>query len=95
MNSKQCTAAVLLASITLLGCASPASAERGKSRPPIDTDGDGFVSQEEFSASRLSERADFSTIDADGDELLSADEIRSYINEIRRDRARSGRRNEE
>lgn len=67
--------------------AAPAMAQRGD-RPKLDTDGDGYISPEEFSQSKLAERVEFSAIDTDGDELLSAEEIRSFMRERGRDRRR-------
>ena len=89
MRAKSITAGMILATLVF---AAPAMAE-GRDRPKLDTDGDGYVTPEEFSQSRLSERVDFSAIDADGDNLLSMDELKSYAQENRKRRGR-GRRTE-
>ena len=76
----------IMSALTLTALAVPAMAERGDSRQQLDTDGDGYVTPEEFSQSELSERVEFSTLDTDNDNLLSRDEVRDHIRERARER---------
>lgn len=79
-------------SLTLIVClvaagATSAQAQRSGDRPKIDTDGDGQITLEEFEQSPMSERVEFSTIDANGDGVLTRDEIRSFMREKRGQRS--------
>ncbi len=80
-----------IAALVMIAMTAPALAERGGDRQELDTDGDGYVSREEFAASRLSKRAKFSAIDTDGDDRLSKAELESYKRDNLRNRSR-GRR---
>ena len=66
------SAAVL--SLTLAACAS-SKPERREHANQFDSDGDGFLSREEYAMSALSEVIEFDSLDYDGDELLSPHEL--------------------
>lgn len=75
-------------SLTLIFClvaagVSSAHAQRSGDRPKIDTDGDGQISAEEFEQSPMSERVAFADVDANGDGVLTRDEIRRFMREKR------------
>ena len=64
-----CVAATIVAA-----CASPP--DHNRHRNSFDTDGDGYLTQEEYSASELSRVLKFEELDKDEDGLLSEAELR-------------------
>ncbi|MCH9693591.1 MAG: hypothetical protein K0U72_03700 [Gammaproteobacteria bacterium] len=86
------TIAIIVLSVT--ACASPKST-RDEHTNQFDTDGDGSLSREEYSASALSATVRFDALDTNGDELLSASELEFQMGAVRkerRDRAEKGGR---
>jgi hypothetical protein len=57
----------------LLGCASSASHDQYENR--YDTNGDGYLTPEEYSASEVSKLLRFEELDTDRDGLLSESEL--------------------
>ena len=76
MSSSKSSIAVAIA-LTLLvsaGCAS-SKPDRHQNVNQFDTDGDGYLTPDEYAESALSDVVAFESLDADGDELLSLAEL--------------------
>ncbi len=86
------TALVIVCSVlTISGCAS-SKPDRGEKINQFDSDGDGFLSREEYSASSLSEVVEFESLDADGDDLLSRAELDFQMGRGSRERGPRGQK---
>jgi Ca2+-binding EF-hand superfamily protein len=86
-------AALLLSAVMLPACAAPNS-DNGMtasrlSFKNLDTNGDGYLSMEEFIASGEDDLA-FKASDIDGDKRLDPDEFKKYLNKETRDQPASG-----
>ncbi len=86
-NSILATFAIIVSVAT--GCASskPDSHEKVNQ---FDSDGDGYLTPEEYSASALSDVVEFDSLDADGDGLLSQEELEIRVGQGSRERGPRG-----
>jgi hypothetical protein len=73
MTTIKTVVALWIAVAVLAACAS--SPDHGQAPDSFDTDGDGYLTPEEYSASRLSEVLKFEELDTDADGLLSDAEL--------------------
>ncbi len=78
---------VYVALLCTAGCATHPN-ERPESSMQFDTDGDGFLSLEEYSATKISQLVSFDSIDANSDGLLSSQELSIRLRENARRRSR-------
>ncbi len=56
------------------------------SRPSLDTDGDGYISESEYTGRVANRLGTFSEVDTDGDGKISKDELQARIKEKRAER---------
>ncbi len=75
------TGAICLFSSVLIACASSPGGDQNTSK--FDVDDDGFLTPEEYSASKLSKVLSFEELDVDADGLLSAAELGFSVREGR------------
>ena len=80
---------VVVLSLTLAACVS-SKPERREKANQFDTDGDGNLSREEYAASALSDVIEFDSLDYDGDELLSPDELEFQVGRGANERPKGG-----
>ena len=79
------TATVITAALLLAFSASNAQRE---SRPSLDADGDGYISEEEYVGRIVERLGDFSDVDTDGDGQISEEELRTRVKEKRAGRSK-------
>ena len=85
------TPGLLLTSIFLLALAAPSLAERDRGSRNLDSDGDGYITQEEWDAAERRGDSEFDDLDSDGDGRISEDELKNRKRREGRDRVRDRR----
>jgi len=76
---KQITGALALFTTAAVIAACASSENVGTSKNRYDTDGDGYLTPEEYSTSKISAILKFEDLDADGDGLLSESELSLHV----------------
>lgn len=89
MNNERSLHGSLLLLLMVTGCASSKPEQQAKGNP-FDTDGDGYLTREEYAASALSDVVAFEALDANSDGLLSEQELEFRSARGSRDRGPRG-----